>query len=213
MGVTSEPFDNFSLPLNSNDKGCNMAIFGYARTSTIEQVAGLADQIARLKHAGCTDQSIFSEQVSSVKMEDRVEFAKVIVALGRGDVLVFSSLSRAARSMTHMIEIEAKVAAVGATIRILDLSIDTATSAGRLTFNLFASIAQFERENMLERQRVGIAAAKERGAYTGRAPTARAKAARVFALHDKGLKKQEIADACSIGVASVYRILQEAKPR
>jgi DNA invertase Pin-like site-specific DNA recombinase len=187
-----------------------MTTYGYARTSTVEQVAGLADQVAKLKLAGCTDQSIYREQISSVKMEDRTEFAKVLSSLRNGDVLVFSSLSRAARSMIHMMEIESKVARAGATIRILDLAIDTATPAGRLTFNLFASIAQFERENMLERQRVGIAAAKERGAYRGRAPTARAKSARVHALHAKGLTKQEIADACSIGIASVYRILQVA---
>lgn len=185
-----------------------MATYGYARTSTIEQVAGLADQIAKLMNAGCNDQTIYREQISSVKMEDRLEFARVIATLRRGDVLVFTSLSRAARSMTHMIEIESKVAAAGATIRILDLAVDTATPAGRLTFNLFASIAQFERENMLERQRVGIAAAKQRGAYTGRAPTAQSKAPRVLALHAKGLTKQEIADACSIGIASVYRILK-----
>lgn len=189
-----------------------MTTFGYARTSTVEQVAGLADQIVKLKQAGCTDQTIFREQISSVKMEDRIEFAKAIGALRHGDVLVFTNLSRAARSMMHMIEIESKVAATGATIRILDLSVDTATSAGRLTFNLFASIAQFERENMLERQRVGIAAAKKRGAYTGRAATARAKSSRVLALLDKGLTKQEIADACSIGIASVYRILRDVKP-
>lgn len=185
-----------------------MITYGYARTSTVEQVAGLADQIAKLKEAGCTYQSIYQEQISSVRMEERVEFAKVLGILKNGDVLVFSSLSRAARSMIHMIEIESKVARAGATIRILDLAIDTATPAGRLTFNLFASIAQFERENMLERQRVGIAAAKERGAYLGRAPTARAKSARVHALHAKGLTKKEIAQACSIGIASVYRILR-----
>lgn len=189
-----------------------MTVYGYARTSTVEQVAGLADQIAKLKEAGCTDQSIYREQISSVKMEDRVEFVKVLAGLKMGDVLVFSSLSRAARSMIHMIEIEARVVGAGATIRILDLSIDTATASGRLTFNLFSSIAQFERENMLERQKVGIAAAKKRGAYTGRAPTAQAKGARVHSLDAKGLTKQEIADACSIGIASVYRILRKANP-
>jgi DNA invertase Pin-like site-specific DNA recombinase len=187
-----------------------MSTYGYARTSTVEQVAGLADQIEKLKQAGCTQQTIFQEQVSSVKMEDRVEFVKVLATLKPGDVLAFSSLSRAARSMIHMIEIEAKVARAGATIRILDLAIDTGTPSGRLSFNLFASIAQFERENMLERQKVGIAAAKKRGAYVGRAPTAQAKSARVRSLHAKGLTKQEIADACSIGVASVYRILRRA---
>lgn len=185
-----------------------MTVYGYARTSTVEQIAGLADQIAKLKGAGCTDQSIYREQISSVKMEDRVEFAKVLRVLKSGDVLIFSSLSRAARSMIHMIEIEARVARAGAAIRILDLAVDTATPSGRLTFNLFASIAQFERENMLERQRVGIAAAKARGVYAGRVPTAQAKSARVMALRDKGLTKQEIADACAIGIASVYRILK-----
>ena len=185
-----------------------MTVYGYARTSTVEQVAGLADQIAKLKNAGCSSPTIFQEQISSVRMEERVEFAKVLAALKAGDVLVFSSLSRAARSMVHMVEIEAKVTRSGASIRILDLAIDTATPAGRLTFNLFASIAQFERENMLERQRVGIAAAKKSGKYKGRAPTARAKSARVQALHAKGLTKREIADACSIGIASVYRILK-----
>lgn len=185
-----------------------MTIYGYARTSTVEQVAGLADQVVKLKEAGCTDQTVYQEQISSVKMQDRVEFAKIFMLLKPGDVLVFSSLSRAARSMVHMIEIEARVARAGATIRILDFAIDTATPAGRLTFNLFASIAQFERENMLERQRVGIAAAKVLGTYKGRAPTARAKSARVLALHTKGLTKQEIAQACSIGIASVYRILR-----
>lgn len=108
-----------------------MITYGYARTSTVEQVAGLADQISRLKQAGCTDQTIFQEQNSSVKMGDRVEFVKVLAALKAGAVLVFSSLSRAARSMIHMIEIEARVAGAGATIRILDLAIDTATPSGR----------------------------------------------------------------------------------
>jgi hypothetical protein len=84
-----------------------------------------------------------------------------------GDVLVFTSLSRVACSMIHMIEIEAAVAAAGASIQILDMNVDTNTPQGRLTFNLFGSITQFERENMLERQKVGIAAAKAEGKYTG----------------------------------------------
>ena len=110
-------------------------------------------------------------------MGGRIEFVKILVALKAADVLVFSSLSRAAISMIHMIEIEARIAGVGATIRRLDLAIDTATASGRLMFNLFASIAQFERENMLEHQKVGSTAANMRGAYVGRALTALAKSA------------------------------------
>jgi len=188
-----------------------MTIWGYARTSTVEQVAGLEDQVSKLKDAGCTDQTIYREQVSSVKMTDRTEFAKVLAKLRNGDVLVFTSLSRVARSMIHMMEIEAQVAASGATIRILDMNVDTATPQGRLTFGLFSAISQFERENMLERQKVGIAAAKEKGLYKGRAPKARAKTAKVLELAAKGLSKQEIANAVDVGVASVYRILADAK--
>lgn len=188
-----------------------MTKYGYARTSTVEQVAGLADQIAKLKAAGCTDQTIFQEQISSVKMADRVEFAKVVAKLGQGDVLVFTSLSRVARSMIHMLEIEATVAAAGATIQILDMNIDTSTANGRLSLNLFGAIAQFERENMLERQKVGIAAAKEEGKYTGRQPTAQAKAGKVLAMHAKGNSKEDIAKACEIGIASVYRIIKASK--
>ena len=198
-----------SLLLDSFDR-IVMTIYGYARTSTVEQVAGLADQVEKLKKAGCTDQTIYREQISSVKMADRVEFAKVLISLCKGDVLVFTSLSRVARSMVHMIEIEAAVAAAGASIRILDMNVDTSTAQGRLTFNLFGSIAQFERENMLERQRVGIAAAKASGKYSGRAPTAQAKSHKVLQLNSKGLTKLEIAAACEIGVASVYRILKSA---
>lgn len=188
-----------------------MTIYGYARTSTVSQVAGLEDQVAQLKAAGCTDQTIYREQVSSVKMEDRKEFRKVLKELKTGDVLVFTSLSRIARSMIHMMEIEAQIAAAGATLRILDMQIDTSTPQGRLTFNLFSSIAQFERESMLERQKVGIAAAKERGAYKGRLPTAQNKAGKVLELAAKGLSKQDIAAATGIGIASVYRILSTVK--
>lgn len=141
-------------------------------------------------------------------MADRIEFSEVLAKLNNSDVLVFTSLSRVARSMVHMIEIEAAVA--GASIRILDMNVDTSMPQGRLTFNLFGSIAQFEREIVLERQKVGIAVVKEAGKYRGRASTAKAKASKVLSLYAEGLTKQGIADSCSVGIASVYRILKSA---
>lgn len=188
-----------------------MTTYGYARTSTAEQVAGLEDQVRQLKAAGCTDQTIYREHQSAVKMSERTAFLEVLAQLKAGDVLVVATLSRIARSITHTLEILAQIEAKGAALNILDLKVDTSTPQGRLQLNLLASIAQFERELMLERQKVGIAAAKEAGKYTGRAPTAQAKADKVLAYAAKGLTKQEIADACGIGVASVYRILAAAK--
>ena len=62
-------------------------------------------------------------------------------------------------------------------LRILSMGVDTATPTGRLILNVIGSVAQFEREVMLERQREGVQRAKREGKYKGRAPTARAKSA------------------------------------
>lgn len=186
-------------------------IYGYARTSTVEQVAGLEDQVAKLKAAGCTDQTIYREHASAVKMNERRAFAEVMEKLKAGDVLVVATLSRIARSITHLMEIQAKLEAKGVSLNILDLKVDTSTPQGRLQLTLLGAISQFERELMLERQRVGIDVAKADGRYKGRAPTAKAKADKVLAYAAKGLTKKEIATALNIGEASVYRILAEAK--
>ncbi len=188
-----------------------MTTYGYARTSTTEQVAGLDDQVRKLCAAGCMDQTIYREHQSAVKMAERKAFMDVMAKLKVGDVLVVATLSRIARSITHTLEILAAIEAKGASLNILDLNVDTSTPQGRLQLNLLASIAQFERELMLERQKVGIAAAKERGQYKGRAPTARAKSAKVLELNAKGLSRDDIAKIAGVGVASVYRILADAK--
>jgi DNA invertase Pin-like site-specific DNA recombinase len=77
--------------------------------------------------------------------------------------------------------------------------------------NLLSSIAQFERELMLERQREGIAKAKAERKYKGRKPTARAKTDEIRELAGKGMTRDEIAKRLGIGVASVYRALAAAR--
>ena len=79
--------------------------------------------------------------------------------------------------------------------------------------NMFAAMAQFEREMMLERQREGIAKAKAQGKYKGRKPTARAKAQDAIRLFKEGTKVAHIASELGIGRGSVYRALGSvAKP-
>ena len=85
------------------------------------------------------------------------------------------------------------------------MSLDTKTANGRLQVSLLASIALWELEMMLERQRVGIAKAKAEGKYKGRSATARAKAVQIQKMAQRGLKPSQIASALGIGVASVYR--------
>ena len=91
-------------------------------------------------------------------------------------------------------------------MRILNLSLDTATPTGRLMISLLGSIAAFELEIMKERQKIGIAAAKAKGRYKGRAPTALRKAEAVRKLLNDGLNPIEVAERLYISRSSVYRI-------
>ncbi len=113
--------------------------------------------------------------------------------------------------MANLGDIVARLEKKDVALRILGLGLDTSTPTGKLMLNLLGSIAQFEREIMLERQREGIAKAKDAGRYLGRKPTARAKGAEVHALAAKGHTKEAIAKELGIGVASVYRVLKRVK--
>lgn len=179
------------------------AIVGYARTSTIEQVAGLEAQHRDLEAAGIT--KLFSERVSSVAQ--RAELARALDYIRDGDVFVVTKLDRLARSIGDLIDITRIIEGKGASLRILSLNLDTNSPTGKLMVNLLGSVAQFERELMLERQREGIAKAKAEGKYKGRAPTARAKAEDIVHMHEEGVGPAEIARRLGIGRSSVYRIL------
>ncbi len=111
----------------------------------------------------------------------------------------------------HLGQIIERLTAKGVGLRILAMGIDTGTPAGKLMLNVLASVAQFEREMMLERQREGIARAKAEGKYKGRKPTARAKADEIRTLNSQGLSMGEIAKHLDIGKGSVHRALNAAR--
>lgn len=183
-------------------------LIGYARTSTLDQLAGFEAQERELKAAGC--EKIFKEQTSSVGK--RPEFENALTFSREGDVLIVTKLDRLARSVADLCAIVNGLDKRGIAIRILGLNIDTLSPTGKLMLNLLGSIAQFEREIMLERQREGIAKAKAAGKYKGRAPTAIAKATEIRFLDAQGCTRQAIANKLGIGVASVYRVLKGTWP-
>jgi DNA invertase Pin-like site-specific DNA recombinase len=182
-------------------------LIGYARTSTAEQQAGLEAQGRDLKAAGV--EKLFSEQTSAVGPRKDLEAA--LDYLREDDVLVVAKLDRLARSVADLCAIVEKIERKGASLRILAMNLDTATPTGRLMVNVIGSVAQFEREIMLERQREGVAKAKAEGRYKGRKPTARAKSAEIIRLAGEGVKREDIAKRLGVGVASVYRMLAERK--
>ncbi|MGM5011599.1 MULTISPECIES: recombinase family protein [Rhizobium] len=181
-------------------------MIGYARTSTTDQKAGLDAQLRDLQAAGCT--KIFKEQLSSVA-NNRTELERALEFVREGDVLVVTKLDRLARSVADLVAITATLRSKGVELRILTMNLDTSTPTGKLMLNLLGSIAEFERELMLERQREGIAKAKAEGKYKGRAPTARSKASAVLALKTEGKTPAQIQSTLGISRASYFRILRE----
>jgi DNA invertase Pin-like site-specific DNA recombinase len=181
-------------------------LVGYARTSTLEQEAGLEAQQRELKALGC--KKLFSEQTSSVGPRPALE--RALDFCREGDTLVVAKLDRLARSVVHLGTILDQLTAKGVALRIVAMGVDTSTPTGKLMLNVLGSVAQFEREMMLERQREGIAKAKSEGKYKGRKPTIVTKADQIRALAAEGHSMGEIAKRLGIGKGSVHRTLKAA---
>lgn len=185
-------------------------IIAYARTSTADQVAGLEAQIRDLKAFGAEE--VFSEQVSSVAQRDKLDEALRFVR--RGDTLVVTKIDRLARSVSDLLRIIDDLIKREIGLVILSMggqTVDVTSPTGRLMVTMLGAVAQFERELMLERQREGIAKARQNNKFLGRVPTARRKSDLVLEMAANGESRQAIADKLNIGVASVYRILADAR--
>ena len=142
-----------------------MSLIGYARVSTDRQE--FAAQLAALTAAGC-DQ-IVREQASGAK-SDRPQLSSILDTIGADDTLVVARLDRLARSVSQLIGIMQQLDARGAAFVSLSDRIDTSTAAGRLTFHIFAALAEFERGLIIERTRAGLDAARAAGRTGGRPP-------------------------------------------
>lgn len=180
---------------------------GYARTSTTEQEAGFEAQGRELAALGID--KLFTEKTSSVGTRPQLEAA--LDYLRDGDTFIVTKLDRLARSVADLCRIVKRIEDKQASLRILAMNLDTTTPTGKLMLNIIGSVAQFEREIMLERQREGIAKARAEGKYKGREPTARVKRDDVIRLAATGIPKAKIAEELDIGIASVWRILKDAK--
>ena len=177
-------------------------LIGYARTSTIDQVAGVEAQRRELSAAGCD--RIYSEQVSSVGQ--RLKLAELLAFVREGDVVVVTKLDRLARSVRDLMNIVEKIEGRGAALRILAMGLDTGSATGKLMLTVLGAVAAFERDMMLERQREGIAKARADGRYKGRVPTAMGRADEVAALLRAGHKVSEVVRETGVSRSSVFRI-------
>ena len=136
---------------------------GYVRVSTEEQNEGR--QLEALNRIGVDE--IFTEKVSG-KSADRAELKKMLAFVRRGDAVIVESISRIARNTKDLLDIVATLQKKGVDFVSMKESIDTTTPQGQFMLTVFGAMAQLEREQILQRQREGIAIAKAEGKYKGR---------------------------------------------
>ena len=178
-------------------------ILGYARISTRDQ--NLDGQRDALTAAGV--ERIFADTITGTARV-RPELDRLLSELRHGDVVVVTKYDRLARSLKDLLEIVELVQARGAGFRSLGEDIDTTSPAGRLVFHVFASVAQFERERIVERTREGLAAARKRGRVGGRPPAlSPAQKVEVKRMRDEECRPiPEIADLFKVSAKTVRRV-------
>ncbi len=145
-------------------------LIGYARVSKADGSQSLDLQRDALLAAQVTEDQIYSDKASGRK-DQRPGLAACLKALREGDVLVIWKLDRLGRSLKHLVQTVSDLSERGIGLKVLagqGANIDTTTPAGKLSFGIFAALAEFESELIRERTMAGLAAARARGRKGGR---------------------------------------------
>ena len=178
-------------------------IYGYARVSTSDQ--NLDRQQDALYNYGID--KLYCEKLSGTK-KSRPELDRLLKDLQEGDTVVIESLSRLGRSVKNLSELmeifnEKKIRLVS-----LKETIDTTSSTGRLLFTILSSLAQFERDVLVERTNEGLAAARARGRMGGRPSSNKKAIEKALALYDtKQYSVTEVTDLTGISKSTLYRAI------
>ncbi len=183
--------------------------FGYARVSTNKQ--DLEAQIEALKKEGVHSSDIYSEEISS-RVKKRPEFKRLLTNIESGDMLVVYKLDRIARSLRELIDIVDELNRSGCDIKTLsgDHIIDTSTSMGKLFFNINASFAEYERDIISERTKLGLENAKAKGKTLGRTPKLDHNGIeKLKKLRNSELTVRQICEMLSISKSGYYRYINE----
>ena len=181
---------------------------GYARVSTKDQSVSM--QVEALKLAGCVQ---IHEEIASGAKTERPVLNEIIRNLREKDTLVIWKLDRLGRNLAHLIHLVTQLMEKRVGLISLNDPIDTTTAQGRLTFGIFASLAEFERELIRERTQAGLQSARARGRKGGRpkglSQEAIEKSLIAEALYKDGsISVKKIAKQLSISKTTLYLYLR-----
>ncbi|HDR7611155.1 TPA: recombinase family protein [Bacillus mycoides] len=186
-------------------------IYGYARVST--QGQNLESQLTELKKAGAED---IRKEKASGKSLNRNGLNDLLSQLTQGDTLMVTKMDRIARNVREGIDLISQLNEKGIKLHVLNMGVFDGSPTSKLITNILLSVADWEREMLLERQRAGIEEAKKRGAYKGRAKKYTSKNASLvhaLELYDNrdtnNMTMNKIAEVTQISRATLYRAIKE----
>ena len=174
---------------------------GYARVSTSDQ--NLDRQQDALQKYGID--KLYCEKLSGTK-KSRPELDRLLKDLVEGDTVVIESLSRLGRSVKNLSELMEIFNEKQIRLVSLKETIDTTSSTGRLLFTILSSLAQFERDVLVERTNEGLAAARARGRTGGRPASNQTALQKAIALYNtKQYTISEITNLTGVSKSTLYR--------
>ena len=176
-------------------------LIGYARVSTQDQ--NLELQLDALTKAGC--QKVFEDTISGTRA-DRPGLGKALAMLREGDTLVVWKLDRLGRSVKQLVELVSALHKQNVQFKSLTDSIDTGTPSGRFFFHVMASLAEMERDLIVERTRAGLDVARQLGRKGGRKPKMTdSKIESAKKLLASGVPPKDVAKNLGVSVPTLYR--------
>lgn len=176
-------------------------LIGYARVSTQDQHLDL--QLKSLTEAGC--ERVFQDKVSGKQVE-KTGLNEALSHLRKGDTLAVWKLDRLGRSVKQLVTLIDQLNKEGIQFKSITDSIDTSTPSGRFFFHVMASLAEMERELMIERTKAGLVAAKQQGRTGGRKPKMTpSKIVSAEKLLASRVSPKEVAKTLGVSIATLYR--------
>ncbi len=183
-------------------------LVGYMRVSTSDERQSVDPQHDALLGAGVDARHLHQDRASGAR-DDRPGLRACIDDLRTGDVLVVWKLDRLGRSLSHLIKIVEQLKQRGVAFRSLTEAIDTTSVHGTFLFNLFGTLAEYERALITERVNAGLAAARRRGRKGGRPPSIDAERIdQIIAALDGGASKASVCRSFKVPRSTLIDMLK-----
>lgn len=183
-------------------------LIGYARVSTSKQGQSLDTQREALIDAGCDPKHIYTDTISGTKWQ-RPGLDDALAYMRPDDTLVVTRLDRLGRNLAETVNTIADLAERDINVKVLEPALDTSRPADKVVINVMASLAEWERDLLIQRTREGVAHARAQGRVAGPKPKLSNEQAQVAKeLLDGGKSVSAVARTFNVSRPTIYRAIE-----